>query len=154
MPSWARYENREEVLVKRRALACPRTESIARRLAVLALVASVGWLSPIGLDPTAQAAPLEQNFQCNEAGQPGPGRFACWNWSSPTGEAGPGGTVNWVHTCGPNGIVVYWWYHYEGAPFQIDGHFFESGREIINVSATNAGSTPGSFWLTGRCRSV
>ncbi len=101
-----------------------------------------------------EARPAGQNFSCNDAGIPGAGRFQCWQWVSPTSNTPPGGNVQWVHDCANSGLVTQWWYHYEGAPFTVDSQTRENGGNRIDVWATNAGSTEGHFWITGRCRSA
>ena len=107
------------------------------------------------LADTAAAAPLHQNFACGDAGVPTPaGRFSCWNWTTPAGHAPPGGEVRWVHDCGPGGIVIAYWYHWEGSPFQVTGHEVGPEEHQLTVTAVNAGRAEGAFWVTGRCRSV
>ncbi len=118
-----------------------------------------GLLLGVALAPAttheAAAAPLQQNFECGEAGTPTPaGRFSCWNWTTPSGHAPPGGDVTWVHDCGPGDIVIGYWYHWEGAPFQVTQHVVGPEEHQLTVSATNAGRGDGAFWVTGRCRSV
>jgi hypothetical protein len=138
--------------------ARPRSRAIRRplagRLLLVGAVLAVCVLTPAALPSATQAAPVAQNFPCTEAGAAGAGAFQCWNWSTPTATAARDGTVTWDHSCGPNGIVILWWYHWHGSPFTVDSHEFVNGQQAIRVTATNAGGGPGEFWVTGRCRSA
>jgi hypothetical protein len=106
--------------------------------------------------PVAKAGPLAQeSFNCNEGGNPAPGgQFQCWQLISPASNAAAGGTVQLFLNCAPTGVPVRWSYHWEGAPFTIDNHAIGPEGHRLEVTATNAGSNDGEFWVTGRCRSA
>lgn len=122
--------------------------------ATFAALVTVGWLAWAAVPLVAEAGPLAQEqFNCTAGGNPAPGgQFQCWQLISPTSSTSPGGTVQLFLNCAPTGVPVRWSYHWEGAPFTIANHAIGPEGHRLEVTATNAGSNEGEFWLTGRCR--
>jgi hypothetical protein len=139
--------------VVRSVLARLRETGILRAN-LLAVFVLAGAVAPVQPTLTAEAAPLDQGFVCNEAGIAGGGVHRCYDFTTEVLTPVPNANAELIHDCGTGWLVIMHGIHRAGSVMPVTFDDFSQNNRVWTVRVHNNGPGVGQFWLTGRCRSA